>query len=69
MAADPQVVYGRIGNRVSDQSEPSTSNRGAGLVQMRILVELQVISMLLHQQLGATEDLAKLRQDVADSIS
>ena len=69
MAADPQVAYTRIGNRVSDQAEPSSSNRGSGLVQMRILIELQVISMLLHQQLGATDDLQKLRQNVADSIT
>jgi hypothetical protein len=36
---------------------------------MRILIELQVISMLLAQAYESTEDLRKLRQDVADSIT
>lgn len=68
MAFDDQP-YAVGGNKSSEQAEPSTANRGAGTLQMRMLIELQVISMLLHQQLGSTEDLAKLRQDVADSIT
>lgn len=62
-------VYSILGNKVSDQAETSTANRHAGTTQMRILVELQVISMLLHQGQNATEDLAKLRADVAASIT
>lgn len=58
-----------LGAPASDQAEPSTANRGAATLQMRHLIELQVISMLLHQALGSTEDLRKLRQDVADSIT
>lgn len=69
MAADGQTAYALGGNKVTDQAEASTSNRGAGITQMRILIELEVISMLLHQLLGSTEDLRKLRQDVADSIT
>ena len=62
-------AYVRGGNKRSQMSEPSSANRGGAVVQMRILVELQVISMLLAQAYESTEDLAKLRQDVADSIT
>jgi hypothetical protein len=62
--------YAAGGNKVSVQAEPSSANRGAGTLQMRILVELQVISYLLNQELGAAaEDLAQLRQDLADEIT
>ena len=61
--------YARKGNTASEQSEPTTANRGSGTVQMRILIELQVISMLLAQAYESTEPLEKLRQDVADSIT
>ena len=53
----------------SEQAEASSANRASATVQMRILVELQVISMLLAQAYESTEDLAKLRQDVANSIT
>lgn len=62
-------IYRRIGNKISDQAEPTSENRGAGRVDMRVLIELQVISMLLHEGFGVTDDLAKLRQSVADSIT
>lgn len=65
----PDEAYRRIGNKVSDQAEASSANRGAARIDMRILIELQVISLLLHEGFGITEDLAKLRQDVADSIT
>jgi hypothetical protein len=68
MAYDDKT-YQQGGNTLSEQSEPSSANRGAGTVQMRILIELQVISMLLHNAYEPTEDLAKLRQDVANSIT
>ena len=68
MAQDGEV-YGIKGNRASQQAEPSTAQRGGGTLDIRILVELQVISMLLAQAYESTEDLAKLRQDVADSIT
>ncbi len=61
--------YAVKGNTVSQQGEPSTANRGAGTLDMRILIELQVISMMLHNAYEITDDLAKLRQDVADSIT
>ena len=58
-----------VGNAQTEQAEPSSVNRGSGTLQMRILIELQVISMLLAQAYESTEDLRKLRQDVADSIT
>lgn len=68
MAHDDKV-YAIRGNVQTEQAETSTANRGAGTLDMRVLIELQVIAMLLHQTLGSTEDLAKLRQDVANSIT
>ena len=62
--------YAVRGNRYSDQAENSTEILNAASVQTRILVELQVIAMLLHQgQGGVSEDLRQLRQNVADSIT
>lgn len=69
MAAKDDFPYAVSGNTNSEQAEPSTANRGASILQMRILIELQVISMLLAQAYESTEDLRKLRQDVADSIT
>ena len=69
MAQEANQLYAVAGNKVSQQAEPSTANRGGGVIAIRTLVELQVISMLLHQALGSTENLAKLRQDVSDSIT
>ncbi len=68
MSYDDQP-YAVGGNSSSDQAEASTANRGAGTIQMRVLIELQVISTLLHQMIGPADDLRKIRQDVADSIS
>jgi hypothetical protein len=61
--------YALGGNKHSEQAEPSSANRGAGTLQMRILIELQVISMLLANAYEVTEDLRKLRQDIANSIT
>jgi len=58
-----------LSNRASEQASASTANRAAGTVQMRILIELQVITMLLAQAYESTEQIEKLRQDVADSIT
>ena len=69
MAHDSTQKYAISGNSQSEQAEPSTANRGAGTVQMRTLVELQVISYLLHQGFGTSEDLAQIRADVAASIT
>ena len=69
MAQEENTVYAIKGNARSQQAEPSTANRGGGTVAIRTLVELQVLSMLLHQALGSTEDLSKLRQDISDSIT
>jgi hypothetical protein len=61
--------YAVGGNRNSEQAEPTSANRGAGTLDMRVLIELQVISYLLHQQGGFAEDLHQIRQNVADSIT
>jgi hypothetical protein len=62
--------YAVQGNKQTEQAEASTANRGAGTLQMRLLIELQVISYLLHQQAGGTaEDLGLIRQEVANSIT
>lgn len=68
MAAQGEV-YAIKGNQSSQQAEASTSNRGAGTMAMRTLVELQLISYLLYQQGSYTDDLASMRQDIADSIT
>ena len=69
MSSDGTTPYAKLGNKPSDQAEISTSNRGAGLLDMRILIELQVISMLLTEAFDLKQDLPRLRQDVADSIT
>lgn len=61
--------YAVKGNRETEQAESSTANRGGGTTQMRVLVELQVISYLLARGFGVDEDLAQMRQDIADSIT
>lgn len=61
--------YAVGGNKVSDQAEPSTANRGAGMLDMRILIELQVISYLLAQAYEIPESLQQIRQDLADEIT
>lgn len=62
--------YALKGSTQSEQGEASSANPTAGNVQMRILIELQVISILLMQSGNTTaEDLRQLRQNVADSIT
>lgn len=69
MAHDKTQKYEVGGNKETEQAEASTANRGGGSMQMRVLVELQLISYLLATGFGVEEDLAQLRQDVADSIT
>lgn len=62
--------YAAKGSSLSEQAEASSANATSGNVQMRILIELQVISILLTQSGSTTaEDLRQLRQNVADSIT
>lgn len=61
--------YEVSGNSKSEQAEASSANRAAASTQMRILIELQVLTMLIHQAFESTEDLAKLRQNVGNSIT
>lgn len=69
MAQEENTVYAIKGNARSQQAEPSTANRGGGTLDIRILVELQLISMLLAQAYESTEQIEKLRQDISDSIT
>lgn len=69
MAFDGSTNYSVGGNKVTDQAEASTANRGGGTLQMRTLVELQVISYLLAQAFEINEDLTQLRQDLTDEIT
>ena len=61
--------YAVGGNKVSDQAEPSTANRGAGTLDMRILIELQVITAILVEAYEVNIDVQQLRQDLADEIT
>lgn len=69
MSTKSDTVYAKGGNKHSQQAEPSSANRGAGTTQMRILIELQLISMLLANAYEVKDSLPKLRQDIADSIT
>lgn len=53
---------------VSDQAESSLLSPMAGATQIRILIELQVISYLLHQGGACREDLKQIRDSIADSL-
>ena len=61
--------YAQRGNLGSQQAEASTTNPRAAARETRILIELQLISMLLYNQGNYSEDLGSMRQDIADSIT
>ena len=61
--------YEKGGNKVSDQAEASTANRGGGTLQMRTLVELQLLSMIFNEAYELGWDLAQMRQDLSDEIT
>ena len=69
MPITDDVPYAKGGNTFSEQAEPSTENRAASTIQMRILIELQVISMILANAYEITDQLPQLRQEAADSIT
>lgn len=62
-------AYALKGNSQSDQAENSSENPAAGNVQMRILVELQLLSFLLAEAIAHKGDLQETRQSIADSIT
>lgn len=53
----------------TQQAEQSTANPAATNVQMRILIELQVLSFILREACSTSEDLAQMRRDIAASIT
>ena len=57
------------GNSFSDQAENSSANPRAQSTDMRILIELQVLSFILREAYGITEDLNRMRADIAQSIT
>ena len=57
------------GNADSEQAEVSQGAPLAAKTEMRILIELQVISYLLHNLNSGAEDLVQIRKDVAGSIT
>lgn len=63
------VPFVQSGNSQSEQAEASNANPAAANVQMRILIELQVISMILANAYEITDQLPQLRADVAKSIT
>ena len=65
----PDKVYKEDGNPYSDQAEHSSANPGAARTDMRTLIELQVISLLLHKLVNEQDDLRSIRKDVAASIT
>lgn len=69
MSTKTDRPYRLDGNVDSEQAEHSSANPAAANIQVRILIELQVISMILREAYGVTEDLTRLRQDAADSIT
>lgn len=64
-----ETPYAVKGQSLTEQAEPSSANRAGGTIAMRTLVELQVISYLLHQMSECQEDLTQLRQNFSDSIT
>ena len=64
-----QKPYLVDGNSQSDQAEHSSEQPLAGNVQMRILVELQVQTYLMVQDMDYDGDIGELRQSIADSIT
>lgn len=63
----PDVESGNA--RPGDQAESSSANPSAGSWQMRMLIELQVISYLLHTETRPSEDLGRLRSSIARSMT
>ena len=54
---------------ISDQAESTIATPGGGRTDLRILIELQVISYLLHQSGVQSEDLKQIRDSVAASLT
>ena len=52
----------------SEQAEGNPLNPIAGNTQIRILIELQVQTMLLHQAVNSTEDLVDMRNSIAATM-
>lgn len=65
----PLTVVDSGNSLPSEQAETSIANPKAASTDMRILIELQVLTTLLHNEMRPAEDLAKMRQDIAQSIT
>lgn len=67
MPARGQRIYA-VPSRTSDQAEANRLSPSAGRTDTRILIELQVISYLLHQAGQQREDLQMIRESIAASL-
>ena len=61
-------VFDQVSKQTTDQAEAVGENPLGSSTQMRILIELQVISNLLAKMNEETEDLALMRHDISASI-
>lgn len=65
----PLAIVNSGNSLPSEQAETSTANPAAANVHMRILIELQLLTTLLHNEMRPSEDLATMRQEIAQSIT
>lgn len=65
----PLKIVSSGNSQPSEQAEASNGTPQAMSTEMRILIELQVLTTLLHNEMRPTEDLATMRQDIAQSIT
>lgn len=65
----PLTVVDSGNSLPSEQAESSNANPKAASTDMRILIELQLLTALLHNEMKPTEDLATMRQHIAQSIT
>ena len=65
----PALVVPSGNSLPSEQAETSNMNPKGASVDMRILIELQLIATLLHNEMRPTEDLSAMRADIAQSIT
>lgn len=65
----PLAVVDSGNSLPSEQAETSSANPLAAKTEMRILIELQLLTTLLHNEMRPTEDLATMRQQIAQSIT
>lgn len=61
--------YAVDGNSQSEQAEHSSANPAAGNIQMRMLIEMQLQTIIMAEAFDFKEDLQEVRQSIADEIT